>query len=55
MSLSVDNTRLQDLDLLHGVVRQEALVRALNDCFMLVCLIALGSIGVVLMRMSRHQ
>lgn len=53
---SVADTRMLALGLLQGVVRQEALVRALNDCFMLVCLSALGSMGVVvLMRMSRQR
>lgn len=53
---SVAGTRMQALGLLQGVVRQAALVWALNDGFMLVCLSALGSMGVVLpMRMSRYR
>ena len=53
---SVAGTRMQALGLLQGVVRQAALVWTLNDGFMLVCLSALGNMGVVLpMRISRHR
>jgi len=55
-SSSLINARLQALGMVQGIVRQEALIRAINDCFMLVCVLALGSMGVVmLMRMVRQR
>lgn len=48
--------KLHALGLLQGVIRQEALVHALNDCFHIILLVALGSMGIVLtMRVARHR
>ena len=56
MSISVANTRLQTLGFLLCMVCYEALVRALNDGFLLGYLIALTSMGVEeLIRMSHHR
>lgn len=49
-------TALHARGLLQGLVRREALVHALNDCFALVLFIALCTMGIVLtMRMSRGK
>ncbi|MGQ4808199.1 Multidrug export protein EmrB [Candidatus Entotheonellaceae bacterium PAL068K] len=46
---------LQALGLLQGIVRREALVHALNDCFQIVLMAALCSMVIVLtMRAARH-
>jgi DHA2 family multidrug resistance protein len=56
LGASVVYLKTYALGLLQGVVRQEALVHALNDCFQVVLLVALCSIGIVLtMRTVLHR
>jgi DHA2 family multidrug resistance protein len=56
LGASAAHLKLYALDLLQGVVRQAALVHALNDCFQVVLLVTLGSLAIVLtMRPARRR
>lgn len=52
----VTGAGLQALGLLQGLLQREALVRSINDCFMLILLVTVACVGLtMLVRMVRHH